>query len=119
MKKSVVVDEQKCPYYEVKWGLTKGIIAHESIACSENIQVRITEYKPFFEHSMHVHETQEEIIFVLEGRGYSETVDGKKDLYPGCAAYVPKGVAHATINPYAEPMKAIVIKTPPDEDVPK
>jgi len=117
LKKSLVIDEQKCPYYQVQWGLTKGIIAKESEASSENIQIRITEYKPFFEHSMHAHETQEEIIFVLEGKGYSETSDGKKELYPGCAAYVPKGVPHATVNPYDEPMKAIVIKVPPDKEV--
>lgn len=115
MKKAAVVNEQNCPFYSVAWGRTKGILAAESGACPEHVQVRMTEYQPFFEHSRHVHPTQEEVIYVLSGRGFSETAEGRKEIFPGCAAYIPAGVEHATINPNAEPILALVIKSPPDE----
>ena len=117
MSKADVVNEQDCPYYDVAWGMTKGILAAESGVVPKVVQIRMTEYKPFFEHSKHSHPTQEEIIYVLSGRGFSETPDGKKEIFSGCAAYVPAGVEHATINPNGEPIVALVIKSPPD--VPK
>ena len=114
MSKADVVNAENGQYYEVAWGLTKGILAAEAGVLPEMLQVRMTQYKPFFEHSMHMHPTQEEVIYVLSGKGFSETAEGRKEIFPGCAAYVPAGVEHATINPYAEPLVALVIKSPPD-----
>ena len=114
MRKAAVVNEKECPFYDVAWGRTKGILASESDACPENVQIRMTEYRPFFEHSRHVHPTQEEVIYVLSGKGFSETAEGRREIFPGCAAYIPAGVEHATINPNAEPIVALVIKSPPD-----
>jgi quercetin dioxygenase-like cupin family protein len=116
MKRAVVIYEEDCPFRKVAWGVTKGLVAAESSVYSDNVQVRITEYEPFFEHSMHVHPDQEEIIFVLSGGGYSVSEEGRQELRPGAVAYVPAGVHHATVNPNAEPMRAVIIKTPPDKD---
>jgi quercetin dioxygenase-like cupin family protein len=116
MKKAGVVRDADCPFRRVDWGQTKGLIASEGKFQSDNLQVRITEYQPFFEHSLHVHPHQEEVIYVISGKGYSQTEFGKEELRPGDAAYVPAGVKHATINPYAEPMRAVIIKTPPDDE---
>jgi len=115
MKKPVVIRSEECPYYPVAWGKTKGILAAESIASSEHVQIRMTEYQPHWEHAKHVHETQEEIIFILSGHGFSETDEGGRvPLNPGDVSYIPAGVYHATINPYDEPMVGLIIKTPPD-----
>ena len=114
MKKADVVNSENCPYYEVAWGHTKGVLAAEAGVLPEMLQVRITQYKPFWEHSLHTHPTQEEVIYVLSGKGFSETAEGRKEIFPGCAAYIPAGVEHATVNPNAEPLVALVIKSPPD-----
>lgn len=115
MKKPIVIRSEECPYYPVAWGKTKGILAKESVAQSENVQIRMTEYQPHWEHAKHVHPTQEEIIFVLSGRGFSVTDEcGRVPLGPGDVSYIPAGVYHATVNPNDEPMVAIIIKTPPD-----
>ena len=116
MKKPMVIHEADCPYRAVAWGKTKGILAKESAACSDHVQIRMTEYQPHWEHSMHVHENQEEIIYILSGQGFSETAEGRVPLKPGDASYIPAGVYHATINPYDEPMVGLIIKTPPDAD---
>ncbi|MCL1941672.1 MAG: cupin domain-containing protein [Synergistaceae bacterium] len=114
MSKADVVNSESFSYYEVAWGMTKGILAAESGVLPKMLQVRMTQYKPFFEHSLHTHPAQEEVIYVVSGKGFSETAEGRKELFPGCAAYIPAGVGHATINPNAEPLVALVIKSPPD-----
>ncbi len=116
VKEAAVVNEKDCPFYAVAWGRTKGLLAPESGVVPKNLQMRMTEYQPFSGHSRHVHPTQEEVIYVLSGKGVSETKEGKRELYPGCVAYVPAGIEHMTFNPNAEPMLALVILSPPDSE---
>ena len=63
-----------------------------------------------------MHPQQEEIIFVLSGNAVSETETGRLDLHPGYVAHVPAGVVHATYNPYDEPCRCVIIKSPADTD---
>jgi len=114
MSDKVILNEKDAPFYTVDWGRTKGLVAKESVACSDKVQVRITEYLPGYVHKLHVHPTQDEIIFVLEGRGASETASGKREIGVGDVVLVPAGVPHATYNPNAEIMRAVIIKSPPD-----
>ncbi len=114
MQDKVILNEKDALFYAVDWGRTKGLVAKESIACSDKVQVRITEYLPGYVHKLHVHPTQDEIIFVLEGKGASETASGKREIGVGDVVLVPAGVAHATYNPNSEVMRAIIIKSPPD-----
>ena len=114
MSKACVINEKECPFYNVAWGQTKGILAAESVASNPDLQIRITEYKPFWEHSLHVHPRQAEVIFVLSGSGVSETQEGRNPIFPGCAAYIPAGVEHATLNPNPEPLRVLIIKSPAD-----
>lgn len=113
-----VVKVDDIDFYKVAWGLTKNIIGPES-AGSEKLKINITEYLPGFTHKLHVHPTQEEVIYVLSGHGVSETEAGKKEVGPGSVAFVPAGTAHATQNmSKTESMTAIIIKSPPgDEEV--
>ena len=114
MHKIVLIDE--IPFQEVDWGLTKNLVGPES-AGAKNIKVNITEYLPGFTHKLHVHPTQEEVIYVLSGEGFSETEAGKKEIRPGSVVYVPAGMPHATINASdTESLKAIIIKSPPGEE---
>jgi quercetin dioxygenase-like cupin family protein len=114
MRDKVIVHEIDAPFYPVAWGRTKGLIAKESPAFSDKVQVRITEYLPGYVHTLHVHPSQDEIIFVLEGKGASETASGKQEIKAGDIVLVPAGVEHATYNPNQEIMRAIIIKSPPD-----
>ena len=116
MRKVVLIDE--VPFQKVDWGLTKHLISPES-AGSKKIKVSITEYLPGFTHKLHVHPTQEEVIYVLSGKGVTETTGDKQEIAPGSVVFVPAGVPHATVNASkTESLKAIIIKSPPgDEEV--
>jgi quercetin dioxygenase-like cupin family protein len=114
MRDKVIVREADAPFYPVAWGRTKGLVAKESPAFSDKVQVRITEYLPGDVHTLHVHPLQDEIIFVQSGKGASETRSGKQEIVPGDVVWVPAGVEHATYNPNQEVLRAIIIKSPPD-----
>ena len=111
-----VQNAEALPFTQVEWGQTKELVGRYCTAQSDNVLVKITEYLPHFEHSTHIHPEQEEIIFVLSGNAISETATGRIDLHPGYVAHVPAGVVHATYNPYDEPCRCVIIKSPADKD---
>jgi len=116
MKRAVQVDDVE--FYKVDWGLTKNLVGPESMG-SEKLKVNITEYLPGYKHKLHVHPTQEEVIYVLSGTGVSETDSDRMEIGPGSVVFIPAGVSHATSNlSDSESLKAIIIKSPPgDEEV--
>lgn len=115
MKKRQVVLHENVPFRQVDWGLTKDLVGSEQMG-AEHIRVKITEYLPGYSHTLHMHPTQEEVIFVLEGRGITQTREDKIDIAPGSVVFVPAGVYHATINlSDTEPLRAVIIKSPPED----
>lgn len=98
------------------WGLTKDLVGPEHMG-AEHIRFKITEYLPGYSHTLHMHPTQEEVIFVLEGRGITETREDKMGIGPGLVVFVPAGVYHATINlSHTAPLRALIVKSPPDDE---
>ncbi len=118
MKKRQVVLVGDVPYRKVDWGLTKNLVGPERMG-SEKIKIGITEYQVGCTHKLHMHPAQDEVIFVLEGQGITETNEDKIEIGPGSVVFVPAGVFHATINlSNTESLKAVIIKSPPgDEEV--
>ncbi len=114
-KEKTVFHESEIPFVNVEWGRTKELVGKFSKAHSEHFLMKITEYLPGYIHAKHVHPSQEETIFVLSGRGYTETDGGRTELRPGSVSFIPAGVWHATCNPYEETLRVVIVKTPPDE----
>jgi uncharacterized RmlC-like cupin family protein len=115
MKKRQALLADDVPFRQVVWGLTKDLVAPERMG-SEHVRIKITEYQPGFSHKLHVHPMQEEVIFVLAGKGISETKEDKIEIGPGSVVYVPAGVHHATTNlSHTEPLRALIVKSPPDD----
>ena len=116
MKKRQVVMVESVPFRPVDWGLTKNLVGPETMG-SEKIKINITEYQPGYSHKLHMHPTQDEVIFVLEGRGITATKDDKIEIGPGAVVFVTAGVYHATENhSQTESLKAVIIKSPPGEE---
>ena len=116
VKKRQVVLNGDIPFRQVDWGLTKDLVGPERMG-SEKIRFKITEYQPGYSHKLHMHPTQEEVIFVLEGRGITETKEDKIEIGPGSVVFVPAGVYHATLNlSNTEPLRAVIVKSPPDDE---
>ncbi len=114
MIRIVLADEVE--YEKVEWGLTKELITPQTVR-SQKIKVKITEYLPGHVHKLHVHPHQEEVLYVLSGKGITDTQDGEKEIGPGSTVFVPAGITHTTWNSSnSESLKVIVIKAPPDDE---
>jgi mannose-6-phosphate isomerase-like protein (cupin superfamily) len=61
----------------------------------------------------HVHETQEEVVYVLSGRGRLVAEEATVELEPGTCVYVPVGVHHATVSHGPEPLRLLCAFSPP------
>ncbi len=110
-----VVRESERVFTPVDWGKTKHLFDPENVG-AKYLKISITEYAPGTEHKLHKHPSQEEVIIVLEGEGITRTKDGDKPISAGAFVFVPAGTDHATINIRKDkPMKAIIIKAPPEE----
>lgn len=112
--KVVVVRESDIPMMDVAWGRTKVLVGKGEKAESSGFMFKITEYMPSHSHEWHSH-TQDEVIFVLSGRGVTELSDGKREIVPGDLVFVPAHVKHTMYNPDKEPLRAVIIKSPPDK----
>jgi quercetin dioxygenase-like cupin family protein len=110
-----VAREEDREFVKVEWGRTKKIIGPENTG-SQFLRVNTTEYAAGIAHSMHRHPNQEEVIFVLDGEGISRTRDGDKPIRAGSFVFIPADTDHETINLQKDkPMKAIIMKSPPEE----
>jgi quercetin dioxygenase-like cupin family protein len=112
---NTVVREDEREFARVDWGRTKNLFGPENVG-AKYLKVNITEYAPGTEHTLHRHPDQEEVIYVLEGEGISRTKAGDRSIRAGSFVFVPSDTDHATINLRKDkPMKAIIIKSPPQE----
>ena len=113
---SFVLRDEEGEFRSVDWGETKVIFGPENVA-AKYLRISITEYAPGTEHKLHSHPEQEEVIYILDGEGITRTEGGDKHISAGAFVFVPAGMDHATINVLKDrPMKAIIIKSPPEEE---
>lgn len=61
----------------------------------------------------HVHPTQEEVVFIVSGRGQLVSPDNTVDLEPGVAVYIPIGTHHATVSLGPGPLEMVCSFSPP------
>jgi quercetin dioxygenase-like cupin family protein len=63
-------------------------------------------------HSFHRHPTQEELIYVVEGRIEQWLEKESKILGPGDAVFIPRDTVHASFNVFAENARVLAILGP-------
>lgn len=61
----------------------------------------------------HVHDAQEETVYITAGRGRLVTPDASADLEPGVAVFIPIGTFHATESDGPEPLELVSVFSPP------
>lgn len=61
----------------------------------------------------HKHPQTDEIQYIIEGSGSMWVGDQRKEYKPGTIIIIPKGTAHAGSIVANGPVKALVIKIPP------
>lgn len=84
-----------------------------SVTGSKNITVGFSEFPAGSAPEGHVHPTQEEVIYIVAGRGKLVSPINTVDLEPGTVVYIPIGLHHQTVNDGDEPLTMVTSFSPP------
>ena len=111
-----ILKENEIEFEKVAWGLTKELVNPQTVG-AKKVKVKITEWLPGHVHKKHVHPDQEEVIFVLSGKGMAQTQEEKREIGPGSVVFIGAGEQHKTWNlSDVESLRAVVIKAPPEDE---
>lgn len=91
------------------WGLLLGPENAHSVHASLGFAV----FPPGSAPPGHVHDAQEEYIYVVSGRGRLISPENTIVLEPGTSVFVPTGEHHATVAEGTEPLELITAFSPP------
>lgn len=84
----------------------------ENIA-TQRISFGVSVFPPGSRPAGHIHDTQEETIYCVSGRGRIVTPDGTAEMEPGVVVWVSPGTLHATESDGPEPLEIACFFSPP------
>jgi quercetin dioxygenase-like cupin family protein len=80
---------------------------------ARNVTVGVSIFPAGSKPTGHVHDSQEETIYVTAGRGRLVTDEATADLEPGVSVFIPIGTFHATESDGPEPLELVCLFSPP------
>jgi quercetin dioxygenase-like cupin family protein len=80
---------------------------------SENLVFGLAEFPGGTLAAAHVHQTEEEIIYILAGQGAIITDEEEIQLAPGVAVFIPPGLSHQVRVDDSGPLKLVTLFSPP------
>jgi quercetin dioxygenase-like cupin family protein len=90
----------------------KKMIGPDSGDC-KNMILGVVTFPPGSDPGTHKHETEEEIIYVISGRGETKVGDNVYSLEPGVAVFTEPGIEHGVKTLGDEPLVMISVFSPP------
>ena len=91
---------------------TSWILVSEKTVGSKNLALGVNETEPGSMVPEHKHDTEEEVMFFLSGKGLFVTEDERIPLEPGVCVYNPPGSKHKILNTGEENLKFVWIYAP-------
>ena len=61
----------------------------------------------------HVHEAEEEAVYIVSGNGQLVSREGSVDLSPGTSVYIPVGLPHGIVSHGPGPLELVSVFSPP------
>lgn len=92
--------------------LWKKLIEPESSGC-QNMIFGLVTFPPGSDPGTHKHESEEEIIYVVSGRGETKVGDDIYPLEPGVSVFTEPGIEHGVKTLGDEPLVLISVFSPP------
>jgi quercetin dioxygenase-like cupin family protein len=80
---------------------------------ARHLTVGVSVFPPGSRPAGHVHEAEEETVYVVSGHGRLVTPEASADLEPGVAVWIPIGTHHATESDGPEPLELVCVFSPP------
>jgi mannose-6-phosphate isomerase-like protein (cupin superfamily) len=84
-----------------------------SISGAKNLTVGVAIFPPGSAPPGHIHDGEEEVIYVVSGHGELHTPQGSVALEPGTCVYVPMGLHHSTVSHGPEALELVTSFAPP------
>lgn len=109
---SCVVEEGKVARAKLAGREFKLLVGPEGQGC-KNMCVGVTFFPPTSHAPGHIHDKQEEIVYVLKGHGEIYLDGVPAQIGEGSTIYVPPGVEHSVRNMDAQEMKVLFAFSPP------
>ena len=91
---------------------TSWILISEKTVGSKNIAMGVNETYPGSMVPEHKHETEEEVMYFIAGKGKFVTEEEEIDLSPGTVIYNPPGQSHKILNTGDEVLRFVWIYSP-------
>lgn len=91
---------------------TSWILVSEKVCDSKNLAMGINKTHPGGEVPLHKHETEEEVMYFMKGKGQFITDDETIELKPGICVYNPPGGNHKIVNTGDEDLEFVWIYAP-------
>jgi quercetin dioxygenase-like cupin family protein len=80
---------------------------------ARNVTVGVSVFPAGSSPTGHVHDIQEETIYVTSGRGRLVTAEATAELEPGVSVFIPVGTFHATESDGPDPLELVCLFSPP------
>ena len=90
----------------------KKLIDPEASGC-RNMIFGVVTFPPGSDPGTHVHASEEEIIYVISGKGETRVADKVYPLEPGVTVFTEPGVAHGVKTLGEEPLVLVSVFSPP------
>jgi quercetin dioxygenase-like cupin family protein len=94
-------------------------MAKIALATTARAQLDLYCVAPGQSQKPHVHDDQDKVYYVLDGRGRFALGGQEEQLAAGEAIVAPAGVEHGLVNDGTEPLLVLVVVTPPPPHGPK
>ncbi len=106
------IKEQDIEGLQLPGRLWKKLIGPEEGDC-QNMILGVVIFPPESNPGTHKHDNEEEIIYVISGRGETQVGDKVYPLEPGVAVFTEPGVEHGVKTLGDEPLVLISVFSPP------
>lgn len=106
------VKEQDVAGQRLPGRLWKKLVGPEDGDC-QNMILGVVSFPPGSDPGTHKHGNEEEIIYVISGRGETKVGDKVYALEPGVAVFTEPGVEHGVKTLGQEPLVLISVFSPP------
>jgi mannose-6-phosphate isomerase-like protein (cupin superfamily) len=80
---------------------------------AKNLTFGLAEFPGRTQAAPHVHQGEEEIIYILSGSGAAIAGDEEIPLAPGVAVFIPPGLTHQIRVDSPEPLRLVTLFSPP------
>ncbi|MCE5337037.1 MAG: cupin domain-containing protein [Desulfobacteraceae bacterium] len=106
------IKEQDIAGLQLPGRLWKKLIGPEDGNCN-NMILGVVVFPPGSDPGTHKHEAEEEIIYVVSGRGETKVGDAVYPLEPGVAVFTEPGIEHGVKTLGSEPLVLVSVFSPP------